>query len=70
MKKTEIRMETILLPKARKDEENFLLVCVNGRSWKVMKGIAVRVPYYVAEVIDNAQMMAQTAERYVERMAN
>lgn len=70
MKTEREAMATILLPKARKEEENFLLVSVNGKSWKVMKGVAVRVPYYVAEVIENAQMMEQTAERYVERMAN
>ena len=43
---------------------------VNGRSWKIMKGVEVQVPDFVAEVLENAQMMADTARRYVDRMAN
>ena len=34
------------------------------------KGVEVQVPDYVAEVLENAQMMADTARRYVDRMAN
>lgn len=56
--------------RGRKNEENFQIVSVNGRSWKIMKGVEVQVPDYVAEVLENAQMMADTARRYVDRMAN
>ena len=55
--------KTVLLHRGRKNEENFQIVSVNGRSWKIMKGVEVQVP-------DNAQMMADTARRYVDRMAN
>ena len=64
------QMVTIFLPRGRKNEENFVIVSVNGRSWKIMKGVEVQVPDYVAEVLENAQMMADTARRYVDRMAN
>ena len=60
----------ILLPRGRKNEENFIIVCVNGRSWKIMKGVEVEVPDFVAEVLENAEMMAETARRYVDKMAN
>lgn len=60
----------ILLPRGRKNEENFIIVSVNGRSWKIMKGVEVEVPDFVAEVLENAEMMAETARRYVEKMAN
>ena len=60
----------ILLPRGRKNEENFVIVSVNGRSWKIMKGVEVQVPDFVAEVLENAQMMADDARRYVDRMAN
>ena len=56
--------KTVLLHRGRKN------VSVNGRSWKIMKGVEVQVPDYVAEVLENAQMMADTARRYVDRMAN
>ena len=61
--------KTVLLHRGRKNEENFQIVSVNGRSWKIMKGVEVQVPDYVAEVLENAQMMADTARRYVDRMA-
>lgn len=62
--------KTVLLYRGRKNEENFQIVSVNGRNWKIMKGVEVQVPDYVAEVLENAQMMADTARRYVDRMAN
>ena len=64
------RTVKILLPRGRKNEENFILVSVNGRSWKIMKGVEVEVPDFVAEVLENAEMMAETARRYVDKMAN
>ena len=60
----------VYLPRGRKNEENFVIVSVNGRSYKIMKGVEVQVPDFVAEVLENAQMMADTARRYVDRMAN
>lgn len=67
MKKEE--MTTIMLPRGRKNEENFVIVSVNGRSFKIMKGVEVEVPVYVAEVLENGRMMADEARRYVEKMA-
>lgn len=55
--------KTVLLHRGRKNEENFQIVSVNGRSWKIMKGVEVQVPDFVAEVLENAQMMADTARR-------
>lgn len=63
------KMVTILVPRGRKKEENFLIVGVNGRTWKIMKGAEVQVPLCVAEVLENAEMMADLAREYVERMA-
>ena len=60
----------VYLPRGRKNEENFVIVSVNGRSYKIMKGVEVQVPDFVAEVLENAQMMADDARRYVDRMAN
>lgn len=60
---------SVTIPRGRKQEENFVIVSVNGRSWKIMKGVQVQVPDYVAEVLENARMMADTARRYVDKMA-
>jgi len=62
-------MTTVLLPRGRKNEENFVIVSVNGRSFKIMKGVQVQVPDYVAEVLENGRMMAEEARRYVEKMS-
>ena len=64
------KMVKILLPRGRKNEENFVIVSVNGRSWKIMRGVEVSVPEYVAEVLENGRMMAETARRYVDERAN
>lgn len=64
------QMVKILLPRGRKNEENFVIVSVNGRSWKIMRGVEVSVPEYVAEVLENGRMMAETARRYVDERAS
>ena len=64
------KMVKILLPRGRKNEENFVIVSVNGRSWKIMRGVEVRVPDYVAEVLENGRMMAEAARRYVDERAS
>ena len=68
-KKDSVKMVKVLIPRGRKKEENFVIVAVNGKSWKIMKGVEVEVPDYVAEVLENAEMMAEEARRYVDKMA-
>ena len=64
------QMVSVTIPRGRKQEENFVIVSVNGRSFKIMKGVQVEVPDYVAEVLVNSRMMAEEARRYVDRMAD
>ena len=64
------RMVALTIPRGRKQEENFVIVSVNGHSWKIMKGAQVEVPDYVREVLVNSRMMADEARRYVDRMAD
>ena len=61
---------SVTIPRGRKQEENFVIVSVNGQSFKIMKGVQVEVPDYVAEVLVNSRMMAEEARRYVDRMAD
>ena len=61
---------SVTIPRGRKQEENFVIVSVNGRSWKIMRGVEVKVPRCVAEVLENAQMMAEEARRYVDERAS
>ena len=64
------KMVKILLPRGRKNEENFVIVSVNGRSWKIMRGVEVSGPDYVAEVLEIGRMMAEAARRYVDERAS
>ncbi len=64
------KMSKVFLPRGRKNEENFVIVSVNGRNYKIMKGVEVEVPECVAEVLENGRMMADTARRYMDTMAN
>ena len=64
------KMVTVTLPRGRKQEENFVIVSVNGRSWKIMRGVEGEGPLCAAEVLENARMMESTARSYVDRMAN
>lgn len=43
-----------------------MIVSVNGRSWKIMRGVEVEVPLCAAEVLENARMMESTARSYVD----
>ena len=70
MKKNAPEMTTVIITRGRKNQENFVIVSVNGNSWKIMRGVEVEVPRYVSEVLENAEMMAETARSYVDRMAN
>ena len=69
-KKTEAPTVSVCIPRGRKQEENFIVVSVNGRSWKIMTGVTVQVPDYVADVLDHARAMAEEARRYVDKMAD
>ena len=58
----------VLLPRAQENEQKFEFVCVNGRTFQVPKGKRVEVPLPVAEVIENAQMQMEQADRESEEM--
>ena len=63
-------MVRIRLPRPVKDEENFQIVTINDRSWKIKKGEWVDVPKYVAEVIENSERMREINEAYIESVTD
>ena len=64
------KMSKVFLPRGKKNREDFVSVSVNGRNYKIRKGVEVEVPACVAEVLENGRMMADTARRYMDTMAN
>ena len=61
------KMVSIKLPKARKNEDNFIMVSVNTKNYRIMKGVNVKVPASVAEVIRTSEKAKDRAERYIEK---
>ena len=61
---------TIRLPKANPGEDNFLIASVNGRIFKIQKGIEVEVPRPIAKVIKNSLDAEAEAEAFIEGKIN
>jgi hypothetical protein len=64
-------MQTIILPRARGGEQNFVLVGVNGQQWKVPRGKAVEVPMPLYErlqiMLDQEEMAYRERERVTQK---
>lgn len=61
---------TITLPRpTTREEQNFRLVGLNGKFYKVMKGVPVSVPAAVAEVLFNAQEAENQALDFIQSIA-
>lgn len=57
----------IMLPKPRyKGEPNYVIASVNGRQFKIQKGVRVEVPAPIAEVIQHSYEAEEDAERFID----
>ena len=63
-KKVEVKLPR--LPGQNADQTEFF--SVNGRNYRIQRGIFVDVPEEVAEVIRNAQLAEEYAMRYVDKL--
>lgn len=60
------RKVEIMLPRPRPGEENFELVGVNGKMYKIQKGVRVNVPWCVSEILRNREDAEMKRDEYVE----
>lgn len=60
---------TIHLPRAPRGERNFQFVGVNGKAYKIMRGVDVEVPPEVAEVLENSRKAKEEADAYLDGQA-
>ena len=58
----------IKLPKAAQGEPNYITAGVNGRVFKIQKGVAVKVPAPIAEVIRHSFEARDAADQYLESL--
>ena len=69
VKATKAKTVTVHLPRAARGEDNFQFVGVNGKAYKIQKGIDVEVPVEVAEVLENSEKMREQAADRIEQTA-
>lgn len=60
------QMEAIKLPKAVNGELNYQIASVNGRVFKIQKGVVVNVPAPIAEVLLHSEQAIEAAELFEE----
>ena len=60
---------TVTLPRASGTEQQFAFVCVNGRPYQVPRGKPVEVPEEVYEVLENARILQELAQRQEQELA-
>ena len=61
---------TIFIPRANNGEANYKIVGVNGRMFKVQRGINVDVPAPVAEVLQHSFEAQGEAIRFIDKVAS
>lgn len=61
---------TVKLPRANNGEGNYITASVNGKVYKIKRGVSVEVPVAIAEVIANSEMAQDVAVEYIESRKN
>ena len=58
-----MKMRTIMLFKDGDRYQDDVFVAVNGKSYLIQRGVEVKLPYFVAEVLENSQLQEQEAKK-------
>lgn len=56
----------IRLERAKPGEANYEVVALNGKRYKIMRGVEVKVPYPVYAILRNQQIAMETADAYLD----
>ena len=67
MAKAEETKVRVKLPTLGAGEEHNRIVGVNGKLYKIQRGIWVDVPEAVAEILDSSDAMIEKAEEFYEK---
>ena len=54
----------IILPKERRGEDNFIIVSLNFKPYKIEKGVLVKVPIGIAKIIECSENEMEYADKY------
>ena len=61
---------SVRIPKTADGSANYIIASVNGRVFKVMKGVQVDVPAPIAEVLEHMFEAEEAAELFIAKHAN
>jgi hypothetical protein len=56
----------IKLPKEARGEENFITASLNGKVYKIMKGVEVEIPEGIAEILVASDKAYEDSIKYIE----
>lgn len=57
---------TIKIPRGAKGEDNFMLVTLNGKGYRIQRGVEVEVPSAIAEIVEKALDARDSADDYID----
>ena len=63
-------MVSVTLPRATGNEQNFELVGLNGKVWKIMKGATVQIPRPVFDILADSLWMEERLHAFNEAQAS
>lgn len=63
-------MVEVKIPKAVNGEPNYVIASVNGRIFKVQRGIKVEVPAPIAEVLEHSFEARDEADEFIESLTS
>lgn len=63
------QMVPLFIPRGAKNEENFELIGLNGKVWKIMKGTQVQVPRPVYDIWAESERMKDRQRAYEEQVS-
>lgn len=64
------QMVTIKLPKLNDGSANYQIASVNGRVFKIQRGVSVEVPMPIAKVLQNSEDAREEADAFIEGLLN
>ena len=56
---------TVTLPRATGKEENSVFVGLNGKGWRIMRGVPVQVPRAVADILEESLRQQRRQADYI-----
>lgn len=65
---TKENMVTIKIPRAAVGEDNMMIVTLNGKGYKIKRGVTVDVPEAIAEIVEKSLAARDRADDYIEEI--